>query len=148
MLVISFVSLYELVMRNFGFSKQNKSIFFCCCLGNLRFHGLVLTKGNLLRGKEKLNLEELVGNLVGDEKATIRNWWAVNWFAWAVYHFFTISGFSCSGLQSSQVKRTLVDSINESIVWKLNLLVVSRIQIKIQFLIGLYKKCMKPENPH
>ena len=73
MLVISFVSLYELVMRNFGFLRQNKSIFHC--LGNLRFHGLVLTKGNLLRGKEKLNLEELVGNLVGDEKATIIRKW-------------------------------------------------------------------------
>ena len=42
-------------------------------------------------------------------------------------------------LQSNQVKRTPLDSINESIIWKLNPLVVSSIQIKIRFLIGLYE---------
>ena len=49
-------------------------------------------------------------------------------------------------LQSNQVKRTPLDSINESIIWKLNPLVVSSIQIRIRFLIGLYEQCMKPEN--
>ena len=49
-------------------------------------------------------------------------------------------------LQSNQVKRTPLDSINESIIWKLNPLVVSSIQIKIRFLIGLYEQYMKPEN--
>ena len=49
-------------------------------------------------------------------------------------------------LQSNQVKRTPLDSINESVILKLNPLVVSSIQIKIRFLIGLYEQCMKPEN--
>ena len=53
---------------------------------------------------------------------------------------------SPSNLQSNQVKRTPLDSINESIIWKLKPLVVSSIQIKIRFLIGLYEQCMKPQN--
>ena len=50
-------------------------------------------------------------------------------------------------LQSNQVKRTPLDSMNESIIRKLNPLVVSSIQIKIRFLIGLYEQYMKPESP-
>ena len=50
-------------------------------------------------------------------------------------------------LQSNQVKCTSLDSINESIIWKLNPLVVSRIQIKIQFLIGLYEQSVLCDLP-
>ena len=60
--------------------------------------------------------------------------------------FFTIWGCFPQLLQSNQVKRTPLDSINESIIWKLKPLVVSSIQIKIRFLIGLYEQCMKPQN--
>ena len=41
-------------------------------------------------------------------------------------------------LQSSQVKRTLIDIINESIIWKMNLLVVAATSIKFKISIPAY----------